>query len=97
MIMIMIMTEYPRLVFRAPCVPQVVLSCTLGLGLTRAFFSPLIFAMYLAGLLAGGLYSIPPFYFKRFPIVAAITIAFVRGFSLNFGVSLQTQTPPPRP
>lgn len=48
--------------------------------------SPLIFGMYSGGILAGALYSIPPFYFKRFPIVAAATIAFVRGFSLNFGV-----------
>jgi hypothetical protein len=42
--------------------------------------------MYLGGIVAGALYSIPPFYFKRFPVVAAATIAFVRGFSLNFGV-----------
>ena len=48
--------------------------------------SQLIFGMYLGGIVAGGLYSIPPFYFKRFPLVAALTIAFVRGFSLNFGV-----------
>lgn len=35
-----------------------------------ACLSKLIFFMYLAGIVAGGLYSIPPFYFKRFPAVA---------------------------
>ncbi len=61
-------------------------ACAAGLGITKHFFSPLIFNMYAAGILAGTLYSVPPFYFKRFPLVAAATIAFVRGFSLNFGV-----------
>lgn len=57
--------------------------------------SPLIFGMYLAGIVAGGLYSVPPFYFKRFPLVAALTIAFVRGFSLNFGVYYAVRFPFP--
>jgi len=41
-----------------------------GLTITKLYFSPLIFAMYLSGLIAGGVYSIPPFYFKRFPLIA---------------------------
>ena len=49
-------------------------------------FSPLIFRLYALGLLVGGLYSVPPFSFKRFPVVAGLTIACVRGFLLNFGV-----------
>ncbi|EWM30055.1 tocopherol polyprenyltransferase-like protein [Nannochloropsis gaditana] len=57
-----------------------------GLAITKSFFTPLIFNMYAAGIVAGTLYSVPPFYFKRFPLIAAATIAFVRGFSLNFGV-----------
>lgn len=64
----------------------VVAACVGGLAITKHFFSSLIFNMYAAGLLVGGLYSIPPFYFKQYPLVAAATIAFVRGFSLNFGV-----------
>ena len=64
----------------------VCLSCFLGMTITRFFFSNLIFGMYTAGIVAGTVYSIPPFYFKQFPLIAAITIAFVRGFSLNFGV-----------
>jgi len=64
----------------------VVAACVGGLAITKTAFSPLIFNMYAAGILAGTLYSVPPFYFKRFPLVAAATIAFVRGFSLNFGV-----------
>lgn len=34
----------------------------------------------------GTLYSVPPFRFKRYPVLAAITISCVRGFLLNFGV-----------
>lgn len=49
-------------------------------------FSPLIFRLYAFGLFIGGLYSVPPFMFKRFPVVAGLTIACVRGFLLNFGV-----------
>eukprot|EP00904_Undaria_pinnatifida_P006660 jgi/Undpi1/3123/HiC_scaffold_15.g06497.m1 len=49
-------------------------------------FSPLIFRLYSFGLLIGGLYSVPPFTFKRFPVMAGLTIACVRGFLLNFGV-----------
>lgn len=64
----------------------VLAACAGGLAITKSAFSPLIFNMYAAGILAGTLYSVPPFYFKRFPLVAATTIAFVRGFSLNFGV-----------
>ena len=32
------------------------------------------------------MYSVPPFHFKRFPVLAFMIIATVRGFLLNFGV-----------
>ena len=38
------------------------------------------------GLFIGGIYSVPPFRTKQNPIIAALTIATVRGFLLNFGV-----------
>lgn len=61
---------------------------SLAAGPTIVFntFSPLIFRLYSFGLLIGGLYSVPPFSFKRFPVLAGLTIACVRGFLLNFGV-----------
>jgi homogentisate solanesyltransferase len=49
-------------------------------------FSPVIMRLYCFGLLIGGLYSVPPFQFKRSAILAGLTIACVRGFLLNFGV-----------
>lgn len=38
------------------------------------------------GVLLGTIYSVPPFQFKRFPLLAGSIIACVRGFLLNFGV-----------
>lgn len=61
-------------------------SLTAGPLIVANCFSPLIFRLYAFGLLVGGLYSVPPFKFKRFPVVAGLTIACVRGFLLNFGV-----------
>jgi homogentisate solanesyltransferase len=49
-------------------------------------FSPLIFKLYMTGMVLGTLYSVPPIQLKRIPICAGTTIAFVRGFLLNFGV-----------
>eukprot|EP00640_Fibrocapsa_japonica_P002183 CAMPEP_0113935668 /NCGR_PEP_ID=MMETSP1339-20121228/2779_1 /TAXON_ID=94617 /ORGANISM="Fibrocapsa japonica" /LENGTH=343 /DNA_ID=CAMNT_0000937901 /DNA_START=193 /DNA_END=1224 /DNA_ORIENTATION=- /assembly_acc=CAM_ASM_000762 len=49
-------------------------------------FGGLILGLYLFGLVIGTLYSVPPFQTKRFPIIAGLTIACVRGFLLNFGV-----------
>lgn len=51
------------------CVSYLVATSRLS-RLVPACLSKLIFFMYLAGIVAGGLYSIPPFYFKRFPAVA---------------------------
>lgn len=64
----------------------VVCSGALGLFIVRRFFSPLIFGLYLFGMVIGGLYSVPPFRLKRFPVLAALTISCVRGFLMNFGV-----------
>merc|ERR1711920_139021 len=57
-----------------------------GLSLVKAFFSGLIFKLYAFGLSIGGLYSVPPFQLKRYPLLAGLTIACCRGFLLNFGV-----------
>lgn len=46
-----------------------------ALGIVKAAFSPLIFALFLFGTTIGGLYSVPPFQLKRFPLAAGITIA----------------------
>lgn len=64
----------------------VIATGVIGLSLVKRFFSSLIFGLYSFGMLIGSLYSIPPFQFKRFPLVAALTISCVRGFLLNFGV-----------
>eukprot|EP00934_Nitzschia_sp_Nitz4_P000812 Nitzschia sp. Nitz4//scaffold4_size323378//38693//40139//NITZ4_000621-RA/size323378-snap-gene-0.401-mRNA-1//1//CDS//3329553282//812//frame0 len=48
-------------------------------------FYPL-FLLYQLGLVIGLIYSVPPFRIKRFPVLAGIAIAVVRGFLLNFGV-----------
>ncbi len=58
----------------------------LGLAIVKTHFSRLVFGMYAFGMTIGTLYSVPPFRFKRFPILAALTISCVRGFLLNFGV-----------
>merc|ERR1712113_84237 len=62
-----------------------------GLTLVKGLFSPLIFKLYSFGLLIGGLYSVPPFQLKRFPLAAGLTIACCRGFLLNFGVYYATR------
>jgi homogentisate solanesyltransferase len=61
-------------------------SGVVGLAVVRAFFSRLIFALYAFGMAFGTMYSVPPFRFKRFPALAAVTISCVRGFLMNFGV-----------
>merc|ERR1719424_2309095 len=43
------------------------------------------------GTTVGGLYSVPPFQLKRFPLAAGLTIATCRGFLLNFGVYYATR------
>jgi len=62
-----------------------------GLAVVKTCFNPLIFYLYLFGTLIGGLYSVPPFQLKRFPLAAGITIAVCRGFLLNFGVYYATR------
>lgn len=64
-----------------------VLFCgSVGSLIVSRLFSPIIFQLYMFGLVIGTLYSVPPFQFKRIPVMAGITIACVRGFLLNFGV-----------
>ncbi|PXF46739.1 Homogentisate solanesyltransferase, chloroplastic [Gracilariopsis chorda] len=70
----------------------VVSSGLLGLAIVRAFFSRLIFGLYAFGMSFGALYSVPPFRFKRYPPLAAITISCVRGFLMNFGVYHATKS-----
>ncbi len=49
-------------------------------------FPRLLFRLYSFGLLLGAIYSVPPIRTKQNPFLAAVTIATVRGFLLNFGV-----------
>ncbi len=58
----------------------------MGALLVATCFSKLILVLYLFGLLIGGLYSVPPVRLKRYPALAAMIIAFVRGFLLHFGI-----------
>ena len=46
----------------------------------------MIFRLYMLGIVLGTIYSVPPFYFKQYPIIAGGIIATVRGFLLNFGL-----------
>lgn len=57
-----------------------------GIGLARGLFGPLIGVLYTVGLLLGTAYSVPPLRLKQSPVAAALIIATVRGFLLNFGV-----------
>ncbi|KAF5737377.1 homogentisate solanesyltransferase chloroplastic [Tripterygium wilfordii] len=57
-----------------------------GLLIVGLNFGPFITSLYSLGLLLGTIYSVPPFRMKRFPVVAFLIIATVRGFLLNFGV-----------
>ncbi|KAI3688082.1 hypothetical protein L1987_81789 [Smallanthus sonchifolius] len=49
-------------------------------------FGQFITSLYCFGLFLGTIYSVPPLRMKRFPVVAFLIIATVRGFLLNFGV-----------
>ena len=57
-----------------------------GPCIVKKFFSPLLFQLYMLGMVLGGIYSIPVIRTKKNPFLAAVTIATVRGFLLNFGV-----------
>ena len=64
-----------------------VISSLIGGGIiVKTQFSNIIFQLYLMGGFLGTIYSVPPFQFKRYPILAGSIIACVRGFLLNFGV-----------
>ncbi|GMH46442.1 hypothetical protein TrRE_jg8305 [Triparma retinervis] len=58
----------------------------LGPLIVAKFFPPILLKLYMVGWVLGSLYSVPPVRTKRNPVAAAVTIALVRGFLLNFGV-----------
>ena len=49
-----------------------------ALAIVKAIFSPLIFGLFAFGTAIGGLYSVPHFQLKRFPLAAGLTIATCR-------------------
>ena len=57
-----------------------------GLTIVKTQFSSKILSLYILGTTLGTIYSVPPFYFKRVPLLAGGIIATVRGFLLNFGM-----------
>ncbi|CAJ1328559.1 unnamed protein product [Effrenium voratum] len=63
----------------------------LGVGLSYSLFGPLIGSLYAFGLFLGTIYSVPPLRLKKSAIAAALIIATVRGFLLNFGVYYATR------
>ncbi|XP_059668569.1 homogentisate solanesyltransferase, chloroplastic [Cornus florida] len=69
----------------------VLLFAVTGLLIVGMNFGPFITALYSLGLFLGTIYSVPPFRMKRFPVVAFLIIAMVRGFLLNFGVYYATR------
>ncbi|KAL2923930.1 Homogentisate solanesyltransferase chloroplastic [Bienertia sinuspersici] len=62
-----------------------------GFSIVASNFGPFITSLYCLGLFLGTIYSVPPFRMKRYPIVAFLIIATVRGFLLNFGVYYATR------
>ncbi|PSS13768.1 Homogentisate solanesyltransferase [Actinidia chinensis var. chinensis] len=69
----------------------VLLFAVTGLFIVGMNFGPFITGLYSLGLFLGTIYSVPPFRMKRFPVVAFLIIATVRGFLLNFGVYYATR------
>ncbi|CAL9077063.1 unnamed protein product [Musa acuminata var. zebrina] len=69
----------------------VLLFAAAGLLIVAWNFGPFITSLYCLGLFLGTIYSVPPFRLKRFPVVAFLIIATVRGFLLNFGVYYATR------
>ncbi|PWA79187.1 hypothetical protein CTI12_AA207460 [Artemisia annua] len=57
-----------------------------GVIIVAMNFGQFITSLYCLGLFLGTIYSVPPLRMKRFPVVAFLIIATVRGFLLNFGV-----------
>uniref|UniRef100_A0A2P2KE19 Uncharacterized protein n=2 Tax=Rhizophora mucronata TaxID=61149 RepID=A0A2P2KE19_RHIMU len=64
----------------------VILFAVMGIVIVGQNFGPFISSLYCLGLFLGTIYSVPPLRLKRFPVVAFLIIAMVRGFLLNFGV-----------
>ncbi|XP_057982844.1 homogentisate solanesyltransferase, chloroplastic [Malania oleifera] len=62
-----------------------------GLLIVGLNFGPFITSLYCLGLFLGTIYSVPPLRMKRFPIIAFLIIATVRGFLLNYGVYYATR------
>jgi len=62
-----------------------------GTWLSYNLFGPLIGSLYAFGLFLGTIYSVPPLRLKKSAIAAAMIIATVRGFLLNFGVYYATR------
>lgn len=62
-----------------------------GVLIVGVNFGPFISALYCLGLFLGTIYSVPPFRMKRYPVVAFLIIATVRGFLLNYGVYYATR------
>jgi len=54
--------------------------------LVSATQGPYLFITIIIAFIIGTIYSVPPFHLKRFPIAAALCIAFVRGFVSNIGL-----------
>uniref|UniRef100_A0A1D1YCD2 Putative homogentisate phytyltransferase 2, chloroplastic n=1 Tax=Anthurium amnicola TaxID=1678845 RepID=A0A1D1YCD2_9ARAE len=69
----------------------VLLFAASGLLIVVLNFGPFISSLYCLGLFLGTIYSVPPFRLKRYPVVAFLIIATVRGFLLNFGVYYATR------
>jgi len=55
-------------------------------------FGPFIGSLYAFGLFLGTIYSVPPLRLKQSAVAAALVIATVRGFLLNFGVYYATRS-----
>jgi len=63
-----------------------------GTALAWRLFGQLIGILYAFGLFLGVIYSVPPLRLKRSAVAAALIIATVRGFLLNFGVYYATRS-----
>ncbi|CAH9068261.1 unnamed protein product [Cuscuta epithymum] len=69
----------------------VILLAVAGLFIVGINFGSFIGSLYALGLFLGTIYSVPPFRMKRFPVLAFLIIATVRGFLLNYGVYYATR------
>jgi len=58
----------------------------LGCAIVSTVFSTLICQLYLFGMFLGTVYTVPPFRWKNNPVLAAFSIAMVRGLLLNVGL-----------